>query len=47
MLYVRKPILGNDFAVCDELTDEVIAIFFNYEDAIQYINFKTNKQTIF
>jgi hypothetical protein len=47
MLYLRTPLHGNEFKVCDELTDEVIAIFFNQQDAIEYINWKTNKQTIF
>jgi hypothetical protein len=47
MLYLRTPLHGNEFKVCDELTDEVIAIFFNQQDAIDYINFKTNKQTTF
>jgi len=47
MLYLRTPLHGNEFKVCDELTDEVIAIFFNQQDAIEYINFKTNKQTTF
>jgi hypothetical protein len=47
MLYLRMRLNGNKFKVCDELTDEVIAIFFNQQDAIEYINFKTNKQTTF
>ena len=47
MLYLRTPLFGNEFKVCDELTDEIIAIFFNQQDAIDYINFKTNKQTTF
>ena len=47
MLYLRTPLHGNEFKVCDELTDEVIAIFYSQNDAIEYINFKTNKQTTF
>ena len=47
MLYLRTPLFGNEFKVCDELTDEIIAIFFNQQDAIDYINFKTNKQRTF
>jgi hypothetical protein len=47
MLYLRTPLHGNEFKVCDELTDEIIAIFYNQQDAIDYINFKTNKQTTF
>jgi hypothetical protein len=45
MLYLKT--IGNEFKVCDELTDEIIAIFYNQQDAIDYINFKTNKQTTF
>jgi hypothetical protein len=47
MLYVRTPLHGNEYKVCDEITDEVVAIFFNQQDAIDYINWKTNKQEIF
>ena len=39
-MYLRTPLLGNEFKVCDEITDEVIAVFYNQEDAIEYINFK-------
>jgi hypothetical protein len=45
MLYLKT--IDNEFKVCDELTDEIIAIFYNQQDAIDYINFKTNKQTTF
>jgi hypothetical protein len=37
--YLRIPLHGNEFKICDELTDEVIAIFFNQQDAANYINF--------
>jgi hypothetical protein len=47
MLYLRTPLFGNEFKVCDEITDEIIAIFFNQKDAIEYINLKTNKSTNF
>jgi len=47
MLYLRTPLFGNEFKVCDEITDEIIAIFYNQKDAIEYINFKTNKSTTF
>ena len=47
MLYLRTPLHDNEFKVCDELTDEIIAIFYNQQDAIDNINFKTNKQTTF
>lgn len=40
-LYIRTPHVGNEFKVCIETTDEVIAIFFNQNDAIDYVNFKT------
>ena len=38
-LYLRTPLNGNEFKICNELTDEVIAIFYNQQDAINYINF--------
>lgn len=41
-LYIRTPHKGNEFRVCDEITDEVIAIFFNQKDAIDYVNWKSN-----
>ena len=47
MLYVRTPLHGNEFKVCDEITDEVVAIFFNQQDAIDYVNWKTKKETKF
>lgn len=36
-LYVRTPLFGNEFKVCDELTDEVVAIFFTQESAEAYV----------
>jgi hypothetical protein len=57
LYYINVPFLNeqrysflrydNEFKVCDELKDEIIAIFYNQQDAIDYINFKTNKQTTF
>jgi len=41
-LYVRTPLLGNEFKVCNELTDEIVAIFYNQKDAVEYIVFKQN-----
>jgi hypothetical protein len=41
MLYVRTPLHGNEFKVCDEITDEVVAIFFNQQDAIDYVKIAT------
>jgi hypothetical protein len=42
-LYVRTPLLGNEFKVCDEITDKVVAIFFNQKDAVDYVNYKKRK----
>lgn len=47
MLYVRTPLQGNEFKVCDEITDEVVAIFFNQQDAIDFVNWKTKKEIVF
>jgi hypothetical protein len=47
MLYIRTPLFGNEFTVCDEITDEVVAIFYNQQDAVDYVNWKTNKAEIF
>jgi len=47
MLYVRTPLHGNEFKVCDEITDEVVAIFFNQHDAVDYVNWKCNKSIKF
>ena len=38
-LYIRTPHTGIEFKVCDEYTDEVIAIFFSQKAAIDYVNF--------
>lgn len=42
-LYVRTPLHGNEFTVCEELTGDVVAIFFNQADAIEYVKFKEQK----
>jgi hypothetical protein len=47
MLYVRTPLFGNEFKVCDEITDEVVAIFFNQKDAVEYMILKTKQSLIF
>lgn len=36
-LYVRTPLIGNEYKVCNESTDEVKAIFFSQQDALNYI----------
>lgn len=36
-LYVRTPHIGSEYKVCDELTDEVKAVFFNQDDALNHI----------
>lgn len=36
-LYLRTPHTGNEFRVCNEETDEIIAIFFNQKDGVNYI----------
>ena len=48
MLYIRTPLKGNEFKVCDEITDEITAIFFTQQNAIEYINWQnsTIKATI-
>ena len=40
-LYIRTPHTGNEFKVCDEITDDVIAIFYNQQDAIDFVTLKT------
>ncbi len=47
MLYVRTSLHWNEFKVCDEITDEVVAIFFTQQDAIDYVNWKTKKEKRF
>ena len=38
--YIRTPHTGNEFKVCKESNDEVIAIFYSQKDAIDYVKFK-------
>ena len=40
MLYVRTPLKGSEFKVCDKITDEVVAIFFTQPDAIDFVKWK-------
>jgi len=47
MLYIKRLLHENEYKVCDEITDEVVAIFFNQQDAIDYVDWKTNRQEIF
>jgi hypothetical protein len=42
-LYYRVPHTGNEFRVCNEVTDEVVAIFFDQQYAIEYVNFKNGQ----
>lgn len=41
-LYLRTPLHGNEFKICNELTDQVIAIFYDQQEAINYINLLKN-----
>ncbi len=41
-LYLRIPLHGNEFKICNELTDQVIAIFYDQQEAINYINLLKN-----
>lgn len=43
MIYIIRPLHGNEFKVCDEIANEVIAIFFTEQDAIDYVNLKNKK----
>lgn len=43
--YVVQRFDKNEFQVCDEFTDEVIAIFFNHHIAVDYANFLSNNRT--
>jgi len=45
MLYLQTPLRGNEFKVFDGITHEVVAIFYNQENAIDYINSKKPKTT--
>lgn len=38
---------GDRFEICDEITEEVVAIFLRREDALEYLNWKTNHATTF
>lgn len=38
-VYLRTPLHGHEYKVCNEHTDEIIAIFYNKELAIHYINY--------
>jgi hypothetical protein len=42
-LYLRTPLFGNEFVVLDEITEEVIAIFYSQQNAIDYITLFTNQ----
>jgi hypothetical protein len=42
-LYLRTPLFGNEFKVLDEITEEVIAIFYSQQNAIDYITLFTNQ----
>lgn len=42
-LYLRTPLLGNEFKVSDEITDEVIAVFYIQQNAIDYIALFNNQ----
>lgn len=37
--YLRTPLHGNEFKICNEITDEVVAIIFNQKDAVIYLTF--------
>jgi hypothetical protein len=41
MIYIIRPLHGDEFKVWDEVANEIIAIFFSEQDAIDYVNFKT------
>lgn len=42
-LYLRTPLFGNEFKVLDEITEEVIAIFYSQQNAVDYITLFTNQ----
>ena len=46
MMYISIGKEPNQYFICDEITEEKIAMFYNYQDATDYINWKTNKSTI-
>lgn len=41
--YVRTPLIGNEFKVCNELTDDVIAIFFTQQNALTFMYILNNQ----
>lgn len=41
--YVRTPLHGSEYKVCNEVTDEVIAIFFDQILAREYADFLNSK----
>lgn len=45
-MYVRTPHTGNEFKVCNEQTDETIAIFFSQEAAVNYIELRKVLNTL-
>lgn len=49
LLYIRIPFMleKKEYKVCDELTDEIIAIFYDHQKALDYLNWLTNKQETF
>jgi hypothetical protein len=40
-LYLRTPLTGNEYKVCDEHTDKIVAIFFDQQEAVNFIELKT------
>jgi len=45
MFYVQINLKGTRFKVCNEITNEVIAIFFNRNEAIKYA-YNKNVQSV-
>lgn len=45
-LYLRTPHTGNEYKVCNEETDEVIAIFFNQQDALAFLGIEPLKDKL-
>jgi hypothetical protein len=45
-LYLRTPHTGNEFRVCNEVTDEVVAIFYNQKDGANYIKMREVLNTL-
>ena len=42
-LYYRTSLSGNEFVVLDEMNEEVIAIFYSQQNAIDYIALFNNQ----